>query len=99
MIITATRTPTSGAWYSNADDNLRLTKVDPYHALVRAIIARAYWDSIGRVGTAGMTEGRRYMVMQDAIEFFKDGRCLHLVECIGCDPELLGALGLNRSEL
>ena len=95
MSMTATRTP-SDAYVYGADENLRLSEVDPIHALVRAIVARAFWDSIGRVGTSGaMTPSRRVSIMLDAQRFFKDGRCQHLVESIGCDVEKLGSLGIE----
>ena len=96
MTIQATHTPTD-FYCAHADDNLRLTPVDGYHAPIRAIVARAYWDSVGRVGTASnLTDRRRYEIMVDARLFFEDGRCKHLVESIGCDPSLLGALGLGQ---
>ena len=94
MTLQATHTPTD-FYCAHADDNLRLTPVDGYHALVRAVIARAYWDSLGKVGTSNsMTDRRKYVVMLDGQEFFRDGRCLHLLESIGVDPELMGALGI-----
>ena len=90
MTMLATHAPSD--YISATDDNLRLSLIDPYHALVRAIIKRAYWDSVGRVG-GSKTRNEHYRIMQDASRFFSDGRCLHLVECLGCDPEKLGGLG------
>ena len=96
MTLQATHTPTD-FYCAHADDNLRLTPVDCCHALIRAIIARAFWDAQGRVGTASnLTDRRRYEIMVEAREFFEGRWCLHLVESIGCDPKLLGALGLGQ---
>jgi len=61
-------------------------QADPHRTLIRAMIARAYWDSIGRVGTSSYkTDARRVEIMRDARAFFKDGRFEHWVECLGCD--------------
>ena len=93
--LTATHKP-SNAYYSHADDNLRLTPADPYRELVRAIIKRAYWDSLGKTGNSGhKTDEERYRIMQDARRFFQDGRCHHWLECLDVDPEKVGMLGLG----
>ena len=92
----ATHTP-KDFYCAHADDNLKLTPVDGHHALIRAVISRAFWDAQGRVGTtSNLTDRRRYEIMCEARAFFEDGRCRHLVESIGCDPALLGALGLGQ---
>jgi len=77
------------------DNAVQVTTYDAHCALVRAVIARAYWDSLGRIGMSSYkTEERRYAIMRDGSLFFKDGRCRHFLELIDCDPDKLGALGL-----
>ena len=51
MTMLATHAPSSD-YISATDDNLRLSLIDPYHALVRAIIVRANRDADGNLGTS-----------------------------------------------
>ena len=84
----ATRKP-DNAYYS-------LTLADPCRELVRAVIRRAYWDSVGRVGYCnhkGLKQ--QHEIMQDARAFFKDGRCCHWLEHLGINPADMSALGLD----
>jgi len=82
-------TGTADTYYTNADDDLRLTQADPYCALVRAIIVRAFRDSCGRIGTEmrAMDSELRVGCITDAIHFFNDGRFAHWCELLGANPE------------
>ena len=75
-----------------ADDDLKLSEADGYYDLVRAMIARAYQDSVGNTGASGnLTLEARQRWTMDAIAFFKDNRCKHWCQLLGiADYELLG---------
>ena len=78
------KTPPSDAYQVDADDDLKLTEVDGYYDLTRAMIKRAYLDSIGN-----KLEKRQEWIM-DGIAFFQDGRAEHWCFMLGIDDfELL----------
>ena len=91
----ATKTPKAD-YFHDADTDLKLSEADPYYALVRAVIARAFWDAQGNIGTSSYkAEEVKAAIIQDAIAFFNDGWCLHFVELLGCDVDKLDRLGIE----
>ena len=85
MTLQATRTP-SADYIAAVEDDLHLSTIDPYHALIRAIIVRAHRDSCGNVGKNGqqIPEVRTGWIL-DAVAFFKDGRAEHLCDMLGVE--------------
>ena len=88
-------TSPSNAYQHDADDDLKLGEADGYYDLVRAMIARAYQDSVGNTGTSGnLTLEARQRWTMDGIAFFKDNRCKHWCQLLGItDFELLNLDG------
>ena len=82
MKIQATHTP--------ADDDLRLQVNEPFCTLARAMISRAFRDSIGKTGVEHASRGdKRYLIMADAAEFFKDGRFEFWCDLLGVNYDIM----------
>ena len=79
----------------DADIDLHLLESEPFHALVRAMIARAHKDSVGNTGVSSyMKLEKRQALIMDGLAFFRDGRCRHWCEHLGItDFELLNLDG------
>ena len=63
-----------------------VTEVDPYRALVRSIMVRAYRDAFGHFDNQSHHSDEVVdMDVQDAVDFFSDGRWFRFCDYLGID--------------
>ena len=76
------------ATHHPADDDLKLQEHEPYCDLARAMLKRAFRDSIGKTGVEHASRGdKRFLIISDAQAFMAGPGFRHWCELLGVNPD------------
>ena len=76
------------ATHSPQNDNLRLNESEPFCNLARAMIKRAFMDSVGKVGVEHASRGdKKFLIIKDAQTFMSGPGFRHWCELLGANPD------------